>query len=247
MAKRSAIGLALLLSVASEKGVAMDLIAENLTISGMGPNPRVADAVATLFKPEQGGTADYAAGTFTSAWFTAHKGEIKLKVEAGISGTFTRFEAWQDTGLFFKSPSKTDAARRQEQIYEGALQDLLAHDFHQIDVELAIEAAGQPSGKTVKPSTPLTFFVTAAEPAFVAMFSTNSAGQPILVSDAVEAKPGTRVQVGRDSQPLTMPMADWDMRFGLVVGRSAETLRRYIETIRNWPQLEVDMKVDVGQ
>lgn len=74
--------------------------------------------------------SDISKGIVTSNWFRTHKGEVIIKIEVGISGTFVRVEGWQKVG-FLSSIQKTVQARRMEREFQEAISKALKGEEYQ--------------------------------------------------------------------------------------------------------------------
>lgn len=124
--------LAALFGVYSQMKDSNSLIAKNLVNHQSPPDPATYETVSLIFENYQKEhpelylqfKLDEANGVITS-WFQAHKGEVRLKIEVGISGTYVRTEVWQDTGVLFSNYEKTVWARRFERTFAERIQDAL--------------------------------------------------------------------------------------------------------------------------
>ena len=93
------------------------MISENIVIEGLSPDNQTFQRVEALLKKRAlHYQADVTTGVIITDWFAAHKGEVKLRIEASVSDRYARFEVWQDVGWFFSSYRKTRFCRLYEKV-----------------------------------------------------------------------------------------------------------------------------------
>ena len=161
--------------------MANDLTTESLVIPGRGPTPRVYDAVVALLTNAQKEiTANPEAGTVSTELFTAAKGEVRLKIEVGISGNYVRVEVWHDTGWTLTSPKKTQWSRRIEEKYTKLINTMIKKEkYMPLSIELFCETSSGPVLEAASPGEDLQFNVVSSQEMFGYFFSSNSSGHPM--------------------------------------------------------------------
>jgi hypothetical protein len=224
-------------------------IARQLIFDHRAPNPRVWAAILELFDktPEIKYHADPRSGIVVTDWYKTHKGEVELRMEAGVNGDYVRFEGWHKVG-FLRSPDKTDWSRRVEESFQRGLEILLKEPkYAPAQVEMTVMGEGKEVTTSIPMEHKLAVHVKSNRHVWVALYSTNSAGYPNKIAGVQEVKANTELVVTDEAgKPLVLGMPQFNLGLGLVVYYSPESVKVHAGKIKDWSQMEVDKQFDVA-
>lgn len=106
---------------------------------GSAPDPRVFGAVLSAVEQYHAASrtaspwqlsVDPRSGTIQSTWYSVHKGEVWLKVQASVWGQHYRVDVYQRVGLFLQHTTKTGRSAQLERTLQEHISTLLAGSPH---------------------------------------------------------------------------------------------------------------------